>query len=91
VHYLRHGGVFTDLLDLAGSPTITGSESTESTPTYGIWQASVVQVHDDFDTFVADLTSRMDGSVEIRRLHAVGAYDEGTNTFAATRIAVQLE
>jgi hypothetical protein len=93
VHYLRHGGVFTDLFDLAASPTITGPESSESesTPTYGIWQAGVVQVYDSFDSFVTDLTARMDGSVEIRRMHAVGAYDEGTNSFAANRIAVQLE
>lgn len=94
VHYLRHGGVFTDLLDLAGSPTITGPESAEESaaaPTYGIWQDGVVQVFDTFDAFVADLTARLDGSVEIRRMHAVGAYDEGTNTFAANRIAVQLQ
>jgi hypothetical protein len=91
IHWLRHGGVFTDLLDLPASPAITASESTEETGSYGILQDGVVQVYESFAAFAEDLTARMDGSVEIRRMHAVGAYDEGGNTFAAERVAVQLE
>jgi hypothetical protein len=89
IHTLRRGGVFTDLQTLPASPSIVGA--TDGHRIYGIIQNGDVQVFLDYDRFVAELTSRMDGSVMVMRFHAVGHYDEGTNTFAAERVAIQLQ
>jgi hypothetical protein len=89
VHTLRRGGVFTDLMDLPASPAI--GPSADGRGIYGIWQNGEVQVFLDFDRFTEALTSRMDGSTLVRRIHVVGDYDEGANSFAADRMAVILD
>jgi hypothetical protein len=89
LHTLRRGGVFTDMLTLPASPSIVASA--DGRGIYGIWQNGEVRMFLDFGRFVEALTNRMDGSTLVGRVHAVGDYDEGANTFAADRMAVILE
>jgi Domain of unknown function (DUF4382) len=89
VDRLRRGGVFTDLTTLPAAPSIVGNADGHGM--YGIWQDHSVQVFLDYGRFVQELTNRMDGSTQIARMHAVGSYDEGSNSFAAQRLAVLLQ
>jgi hypothetical protein len=89
VHTLRRGGVFTDLMDLPASPAIV--PSADGRGIYGIFQNGEVRVFLDFNRFVTALTNHLDGNTLVGRVHVVGDYDEGANTFAADRMAVILD
>jgi hypothetical protein len=89
IHVLRRGGVLTDLYSLPASPAMVPARP-GGVGVYGILQNGDVQVFLNFDRFVAELTQRLDGSVGVLRLHALGGYDAGTNQVDVSRITVQL-
>jgi hypothetical protein len=90
IHVLRRGGVLTNLETLPASPAIVPARPT-NLGIYGILQNGDVQVFLDFDRFVTELTTRLNNSGSVLRMHAIGSYDEGANSFGAQRITVQLQ
>lgn len=86
-HHLKLGDVLIDLFDLSGSPQIVPSELRSL---FAILQGRTVQVFNDYDEFVAELTRRLDGSVATRSFHARGGFDAGANILTARKIAVTL-
>lgn len=88
-HYLRQGGVFTDLLTLPMSPLITPNP--ERPGVFAIKQGNKIWIHSDFALFANDLAGRLDGSTRIRGMYAKGGYRADANLFVAARIGVLLE
>lgn len=86
-HHLKLGDVLIDLFDLSGSPLIVPSEARSL---FAILQGRTVQVFNDYDEFVDELTRRLDGSVSARSFHARGGFDAGANVVTARRISVTL-
>jgi hypothetical protein len=73
---------------LTTAPAITISGGTE----FAIGNAaSGVSEFATSSAFASDLTTTLNGSTQVYRVVAVGAYDSGTNTFTATRVDVALE
>jgi hypothetical protein len=90
IHALRRGGVLTDLYSLPASPAIV-PQGQAGVGIYGILQNGDVQVFLDFNRFVTELTARLNDGASIRRMHAVGDFDNSANSFAAQRISVALQ
>ncbi len=73
---------------LTTAPAITISGGTE----FAIGNAANgVSEFSTSSGFASDLTSTLNGSTQVYRVVAVGAYDSGTNTFTASRVDVALE
>jgi hypothetical protein len=90
IHTLRRGGVLTNLETLPASPAIVPTSDSDG-GIYGILQNGDVQVFLDFNRFVTELTARLNDGASIRRMHAVGDFDNSANSFAAQRISVALQ
>lgn len=88
-HHLRRGGISTDIAVSGNTFTITGTASDFGL--YVIHTPDAVTVYANFWSFVAALTTALDGSVGVNRLHAGGGYDAATDTLAARRLVVILE
>lgn len=73
---------------LTTAPAITISGGTE----FAIGNAaSGVSEFSTSSGFASGLTSTLNGSTQVYRVVAIGAYDSGTNTFTASRVDVALE
>jgi hypothetical protein len=90
IHTLRRGGVLTNLDSLPASPAIVPARPS-NLGIYGIWQNGEIQVFLDFKRFVTELTARLNNGASVLRMHAIGDYDEGGNSFDAQRITIQLQ
>ena len=47
-------------------------------------------MYSNFDDFVDDLASSLDGATTARSMHAVGRFDTATKVFAAAKIGIYL-
>lgn len=89
VHYLRRGGVVTDLVGLTPAPSVVPPAT--GVGAYAILQNGSVTVHLSFTTFVNDLDTRLNGSTRMRGLFARGGYDAATGAFTATGLVAVLQ
>lgn len=87
-HYLRRGGVRSDLANLPSSPMIVPGAG--GLGTFAIRQDGAVQIYIDFASFEADLTNRLNGSTTMTGFFAQGGFNAENNTLTATVIAVNL-
>lgn len=88
-HYLRQGGVFTDLLTLPASPLI--APHPDRPGVFAIKQDNKIWIHSDFALFTSDLAGRLDGNTRVRGMYAKGGYRADANLFVAGRIGVLLD
>ncbi len=88
-HYIRQGGVFTNLLSLETSPLV--APHPERPGVFAIKQDNRIWIHSDFALFAADLGNRLDGSTRVRGMYAKGGYRSDANQFVAGRIGVLLD
>ncbi len=88
-HYIRQGGVFTNLLSLETSPLV--APHPERPGVFAIKQDNRIWIHSDFALFAADLGNRLDGSTRVRGMYAKGGYRSDANLFVVGRIGVLLD
>lgn len=85
---LRRGGPPVDLTTLPASPAIVPPSG--GTGLFAIRNAGTVTIYVGFSAFVSALQSHLAGSTTMIGFTARGGYDTQSNTFTATRVAVNL-
>ena len=87
-HHVKQGPVLIDLTALDSDATIV-PRAIGRTAFY-IKTADSLRMYSNFDDFVADLASSLDGATAARSMHAVGQYEAITNVFTAAKIGIYL-
>ena len=87
-HYIDNGPVLIDLTMLDSNTTIVPRATDRSL--FYIKTADSLREYSNFDDFVNDLSTSLDGATTARSMHARGLYDSDTNTFTAFKIGVYL-
>lgn len=87
-HYIDNGPVLIDLTMLDSNTTIVPPAADRSL--FYIKTADSLREYSNFDDFVNDLSTSLDGVTTARSMHARGLYDSDTNTFTAYKIGVYL-
>ncbi|MCH9004253.1 MAG: hypothetical protein IH838_03085 [Proteobacteria bacterium] len=87
-HYIDNGPVLIDLTMLDSNTTIVPPAADRSL--FYIKTADSLREYSNFDDFVNDLSTSLDGATTARSMHARGLYDSDTNTFTAYKIGVYL-
>lgn len=87
-HYIDNGPVLIDLTMLDSNTTIVPPATDRSL--FYIKTADSLREYSNFDDFVNDLSTSLDGATTARSMHARGPYDSDTNTFTAYKIGVYL-
>ncbi len=87
-HYVKQGPVLIDLTTL-DSDTLIAPRSDGRTLFY-IRSRDSLREYANFDDFVADLTTSLDGATTARSMHARGKYNVETNVFSASKIGIYL-
>ena len=87
-HYIDNGPVLIDLTMLDSNTTIVPPVADRSL--FYIKTADSLREYSNFDDFVNDLSTSLDGATTARSMHARGLYDSDTNTFTAYKIGVYL-
>lgn len=87
-HYIDNGPVLIDLTMLDSNTTIVPPATDRSL--FYIKTADSLREYSNFDDFVNDLSTSLDGATTARSMHARGLYDSDTNTFTAYKIGVYL-
>ena len=87
-HHVKQGPVLIDLTALDAATTIV-PRAVGRTAFY-IKTADSLRMYSNFDDFVADLASSLDGATAARSMHAVGQFDAATKVFTAAKIGIYL-
>lgn len=87
-HYIKQGPNLIDLAALDSGTQIVPRPNGRAL--YILKRRDKVQLYTDFDDFVTDLTTALDGATTARSMYARGLYDTDTNVFAAYMIGVHL-
>jgi hypothetical protein len=87
-HYIKQGPVLVDLTVLPSDTLITPRETGRTL--FTIATRDGVRLYADFDEFVEELATTLDGATAVRSMHARGHYDAAGNVFTAYRIGVYL-
>ena len=87
-HHVKQGPVLVDLLSLSTNTTIEPRETGRML--FSIKSGDSLRLYSNFDDFVADLTTSLNGSTRARSMYAQGKFDVETNVFAAYKIGVFL-
>lgn len=87
-HYVKQGPVLIDLTALDSGTQVMPRPNGRAL--YVLKRRDRVQLYTDFDDFVADLTTALDGATAARSMYARGLYATDTNVFTAYMIGVHL-
>ena len=87
-HYIKQGPVLVDLTALDSATTIVPRATDRML--FAIRTADSLRLYSNWDDFVADLVTSLDGSTTARSMYAYGRYDADTNTFTAYKLGVFL-
>lgn len=87
-HHVKQGPILIDLTTLDAATTIV-PRAVGRTAFY-IKTADSLRMYSNFDDFVADLASSLDGATAARSMHAVGQFDAATKVFTAAKIGIYL-
>jgi len=87
-HYVRQGPVLIDLTAL-DSDTLIAPRSDGRT-LFAIKSPFSIRLYSNFDAFIDDLSTSLDGSTAARSMHARGSYDAAANVFTASKIGIYL-
>lgn len=87
-HYVKQGPVLVDLTALASDTTIVPRATDRML--FAIRTADSLRLYSDWDDFVIDLGTSLDGVTTARSIYAYGNYDAGANTFTAYKLGVML-
>jgi hypothetical protein len=87
-HYIKQGPVLIDLTALDSSTLIVPRESGRKL--FSLKSRDSLRLYSDFDDFVADLTTSLDGATTARSMYAYGDYNADTNIFTAAKMGVYL-
>ncbi len=88
VHHVFQAGVATVL---TASPAPVVAPHASGSGLYAIRQNRTVTLHTQFDNFISDLDSRLDGVTTLSSLVARGAYDSATQMLTSRRVRVSLQ
>ena len=87
-HHVKQGPVLIDLPGLDSDTLIAARRDGRNL--FYIKASDSLRLYTNFDDFVADLVSSLDGTTPVRSMHARGKYDAGTNVFSAYKIGIHL-
>ena len=87
-HHVKQGPILIDLLELGSNTVIIPRETDRML--FSIKSGDSLRQYSDFDDFVADLTTSLNGSATARSMFARGKFDAATNTITAYKIGVFL-
>ncbi len=87
-HYLRRGGIITDLNDLAEGWLMLPKSS--GLGLFAIKESDNITLHSSFENFVSDLQARLDQGHLVKALFANGGYQEDTNQYQIAKMVVKL-
>jgi hypothetical protein len=87
-HFIKQGPVLVDLTALDSDTTIVPRATDRML--FAIRTADSLRLYSNWDDFVADLTTSLDGATTARSMYAYGRYDAGANTFTAYKLGVIL-
>ncbi len=87
-HYVKQGPVLIDLTALDSSTVIVPRETGRKL--FYLKSADSLRLYSDFDDFVNDLSTSLDGANTARSMHARGLFDADTNVFTAYKIGIHL-
>jgi len=87
-HHVKQDPILIDLLTLGSNTTIVPRESDRML--FSIRSGDSLRQYSDFDDFVADLTTSLNGATTARSMFARGKFDVDTNVFTAYTIGVFL-
>ena len=87
-HHVKQGPILIDLLTLGSNTTIVPRETDRML--FSIRSGDSLRQYSDFDDFVADLTTSLNGATTARSMFARGKFDVGTNVLTAYTIGVFL-
>lgn len=87
-HHVKQGPMLLDLLSLGTNTTIEPSQTGRML--FSIKSGDSLRLYSNFDDFIADLTTSLNGSTSARSMYARGKFDVDTNEFTAYKIAVFL-
>jgi hypothetical protein len=87
-HHMSRAGVVIDLTELLDSPKIQPREEGEGL--FVISQDGTHEVHFSFENFVIDLEDRLANNGTVKRIEAMGHFDDSTSTLTAGHIAVRM-
>jgi hypothetical protein len=87
-HYVKQGPVLIDLTLLDSYTTIVPRETDRML--FSIRSQDSLRIYSDWDDFVDDLGTSLNGATTARSMHAYGKYDVDSNTFTAYKLGVFL-
>jgi hypothetical protein len=87
-HFMKQGPVLIDLTSLDSNTTIFPRETDRML--FTIKTADSLRQYSDWDDFVNDLGTSLDGSTTARSMFAYGKYEVDSNTFRAYKLGVLL-
>lgn len=87
-HYIKQGPVLIDLTALDSNTTIVSRESDRML--FSIKSLDSLRLYSDWNDFVDDLSSSLDGATTARSMHAYGKYDVDSNVFTTYKLGVHL-
>ena len=87
-HHIKQGPVLIDLTALDSSTLIVPRETDRKL--FSLKSRDSLRLYSDFDDFVADLSTSLDGATTARSMYAYGEYNADTNIFTAAKIGVHL-
>jgi hypothetical protein len=87
-HHVKQGPIIIDLTMLDAATTIVPRAAGRTA--FYIKTADSLRMYSNFDDFIDDLSSSLDGATTARSMHAVGQYDTATKVFAAAKIGIYL-
>ncbi len=88
-HHLGRGHVVTDLTDLSEWPTVQPGE--DGIGIFTIKYHQEVQLYASFSNFVSELEKRLANGQAVRKLSAVGLFDDETVTLTLDRMVISLQ
>lgn len=88
MHHVNCGGVFTDLTTLSESPRIIAEN--DGAGIFSIYQHGPMRVYTKFSDFINDLSARMEAGADVKKIDAVGAFNDNAATMTADDINVFL-
>ncbi len=88
-HHVSQGGSRINLVELEQAPTLLPGETGLSH--YVIKQHDSYHLFLDFDEFIAELRSKLDGGAVVKRVVAPGMYSSSETSLTARRINIVLE
>jgi len=87
-HHVKQGPILIDLTTLDAATTIVPHEVGRTA--FYVKTADSLRMYSNFDDFVGDLATSLDGATTARSMHAVGQFDTATKVFTAAKIGIYL-